>query len=54
MPEIECIFPILATTSLLSSNTNRIWCPSRKAKQLTAYVGILTTKLLFSYWCLPC
>lgn len=26
-PEIEYIFPTLATTSLLSLNTNMIWCP---------------------------
>lgn len=27
MPEIECIFPTFATTSLLSLNTNMIWGP---------------------------
>lgn len=30
VPEIECIFPTLATTSLLSLNTNMIWCPAER------------------------
>lgn len=30
VPEIECIFPTLATTGLLSLNTNMIWCPAER------------------------